>query len=1056
MNGPGGVRYSPDPLGMTGDVAFVFPGSGNHYVGMGRGMGVLWPEILRKMDAVTHQLKRQLIPDCYVPWRTSWEPGWEKAAHDNIISDPLHMIFGQVVHGGVVANLIREFGITPHAAIGYSLGESAALFAMGAWPDRGNMLKRMLATDLFTTELAGPCNSARKAWKIPMDEDVNWCAAVVNRPSDLIRNVIDKRPFAKLLIINTPDQCVIGGRQNHVKAAITELGCEAVFLEGVVTVHCDAAAPVADAYKGLHIFPTTPPKDVRFYSCALARSYTPTDESAAISILDQAISGFNFTTLIEQAYHDGVRIFLEMGPHASCTGMINRILDKKPHLAVSACFRGEDDYLSVVKFLGTLIAERVWVDLEKLYGIHAYAPGISEITEEKSDHQITLMVGGKTPCPSMPEVEARGQRSEGRGQRTEDRKQRAKVRGQRLEVRGQRPDHRDQREGDRVQNLETSIKHQAPSIEHPVSSIRYQEIMKAMAESNKATADAHKTFLDFSSELTRSFEKTFDTQTRLIETMISDTGFPAGEPAQPAFSRDLCLEFATGLVSRVLGPEFAVVDTYNVRVRLPDEPLMLVDRIISVEGEKRSLGSGRVVTEHDVLPQAWYLDGGRAPVCISVEAGQADLFLCSYLGIDHAVKGKRSYRLLDAVVKFHRGLPRPGDVIRYEIDIDHFVRQGDTYLFFFRFEGFIGNSRLISMHNGCAGFFTHEEVRNSGGIILTEEDTCPRAGKKPSDWKDLVPVYTESYTDDAIEALRRGDLAECFGPFFHGIELAESLRLPGGRMKLIHRILLLEPEGGRYGLGLIRAEADINPDDWFLTCHFMDDMVMPGTLMYECCAHTLRVFIQRMGWVTAKPGTCYEPVVGVESVLKCRGPVTPKIRHVWYEVEIKELGYSPEPYVIADALMYADGQRIVLFRDMSMKVTGIVREEIEAVWEKAEVGGQRTEVGDQRTEDKGRRAEVRGQRPEARGQRPATSIQHPETRIRKPAIFDRDKILSFAVGKPSQAFGESYRVFDRDRVIARLPGPPYSFLDRIISVEPEAWAAAVWMAGRLSGVCPSQ
>jgi len=487
------------------------------------------------------------------------------------------------------------------------------------------------------------------------------------------------------------------------------------------------------------------------------------------------------------------------------------------------------------------------------------------------------------------------------------------------------------------------------------------------------------------------------------------------------------------------------------------------------------------------------------------------------------------------------------------------------------------------MHNGCAGFFTHEEVRNSGGIILTEEDTCPCAGKKPSDWKDLVPVTPESYTDHALEALRRGDLAGCFGPFFHGIELAESLRLPGGRMKLIHRILLLEPEGGRYGLGLIRAEADIHPDDWFLTCHFMDDRVMPGTLMYECCAHTLRVFIQRMGWVTAKPGTCYEPVEGVESVLKCRGPVTPETRHVWYEVEIKELGYAPEPYVIADALMYADGQRIVLFKDMSMKMTGIGREEIEEVWEKAEDRGQRTEdrgqrsedrdqrpegrgqragdrgqstedrgqrseVSGQRTEDRGRKTENRGQKTENRGQRtedrgqrsedrgqraedpgtisrsygasreqrtggreqltedrgqktenrgqrtevsgqrsedrdqrseirdqrtedrdqksedrkqrseirdqrteergrypvssnqyPATSIQHPDTRIRKPALFDRDKILAFAVGKPSQAFGDPYQVFDKDRVIARLPGPPYSFLDRIVLVEPEAW-----------------
>ena len=134
-------------------------------------------------------------------------------------------------------------------------------------------------------------------------------------------------------------------------------------------------------------------------------------------------------------------------------------------------------------------------------------------------------------------------------------------------------------------------------------------------------------------------------------------------------------------------------------------------------------------------------------------------------------------------------------------------------------------------------------------------------------------------------------------------------------MKLIDRVLFMDPEGGRFGLGIIRAEADIHPDDWFLTCHFKDDMVMPGTLMYECCSHTLRVFIMRMGWVTEKEGVCFEPVIGVESVLKCRGPVTPKTRKVVYEVELKEIGYNPEPYVIADAYMYADGQRIVSFKE---------------------------------------------------------------------------------------------------------------------------------------------
>ena len=52
--------------------------------------------------------------------------------------------------------------------------------------------------------------------------------------------------------------------------------------------------------------------------------------------------------------------------------------------------------------------------------------------------------------------------------------------------------------------------------------------------------------------------------------------------------------------------------------------------------------TGRVVTEHDVLPGAWYLDGGRIPTCIAVEAGQADLFLSAYLGIDFETKGWRS------------------------------------------------------------------------------------------------------------------------------------------------------------------------------------------------------------------------------------------------------------------------------------------------------------------------------------------------------------------------------------------------------------------------------
>ena len=73
---------------------------------------------------------------------------------------------------------------------------------------------------------------------------------------------------------------------------------------------------------------------------------------------------------------------------------------------------------------------------------------------------------------------------------------------------------------------------------------------------------------------------------------------------------------------------------------------------------------------------------------------------------------------------------------------------------------------------------------------------------------------------------------------------------------------------GRFGLGLIRAEADIHPDDWFLTCHFVDDQVMPGTLMYECCLrHSARLpAADGLGRGGGRRVAC-EPVPGVASRL---------------------------------------------------------------------------------------------------------------------------------------------------------------------------------------------
>jgi 3-hydroxymyristoyl/3-hydroxydecanoyl-(acyl carrier protein) dehydratase len=59
---------------------------------------------------------------------------------------------------------------------------------------------------------------------------------------------------------------------------------------------------------------------------------------------------------------------------------------------------------------------------------------------------------------------------------------------------------------------------------------------------------------------------------------------------------------------------------------------------------------------------------------------------------------------------------------------------------------------------------------------------------------------------------------------------------------------------------------------------------------------------------------------------------------------------------------------------------------------------------------------------------------------KKPSpLFDRDKLLAYAIGKPSDAFGKKYEVFDHGRILARLPGPPYFFMDSVTAIDHPAW-----------------
>jgi 3-hydroxymyristoyl/3-hydroxydecanoyl-(acyl carrier protein) dehydratase len=121
--------------------------------------------------------------------------------------------------------------------------------------------------------------------------------------------------------------------------------------------------------------------------------------------------------------------------------------------------------------------------------------------------------------------------------------------------------------------------------------------------------------------------------------------------------------------------------------------------------------------------------------------------------------------------------------------------------------------------------------------------------------------------------------------------------------------------------------------------------------------------------------------------------------------------------------MYADGKPIVEMTNLCLRMSGLSREKLEATWGAAKEphpptpspkgrGGERLSTGLSPSPLGGGVGEGSASRP----------------------LYDSSRILAFSNGKPSEAFGEPYKVFDSERVIARLPGPPFQFLDCITKV----------------------
>ncbi|MCK8679980.1 beta-ketoacyl synthase N-terminal-like domain-containing protein [Streptomyces lichenis] len=458
------------------------------------------------------------------------------------------------------------------------------------------------------------------------------------------------------------------------------------------------------------------------------------------------------------------------------------------------------------------------------------------------------------------------------------------------------------------------------------------------------------------------------------------------------------LEFAVGSVAKVFGPEFGVVDGYAKRVRLPAPPYHFVSRVTALEGTTGELKPATITTEYDVPEDAWYAVDGGVPPAVTVEAGQCDLLLVSYLGIDFRNKGERVYRLLDSTLIFRGDLPRTGQTLRYDISIDRFVHQGDTTLFFFSYKCYADGELILELHDACAGFFSKEELATPLGVVMTDKEKAERAALPKGYFKPLAYTEKNHLTAEDLQTLSEGRPGDVFGPD-HAQDpgVNPAIRLPDARLRMVDEVVI-DRKGGPRGLGTLSATKRLEPDAWYFTCHFPDDHVLAGSLVAEGAVQLLQIYLMHQGMHLTLPDARFQCVTDVPIEVQVRGQITQEHREIRYEVEVMELTLLPRATVIADVLIYLGDLPVIRMKGLGLQVR-----EKEGTPFRPELGGV----------------------PKFLGRR---------NRDGEAAMINEMHLAHAAKGLLDVAMGPEFEVY-RDSRAPYIPNGDFQFVDRVMSLK---------------------
>ena len=347
MLSPDGVEYARDS--EPGEIAFLFPGQGSHYLDMGRALAVTFNAARESWDEVASVELPERLDGVVFPKET-----WSE---EDRVAQAGRLTRTEWAQPAIAATslaqlaMLEKLGVRPSVVGGHSFGEVTALYAAGCFGAKDLIRIARRRGELMAEAAKG-------------DGAMLAVAASIDR----VRRLIEEHDV-HVANHNAPDQLVLSGRTSEIDAASLALGRQGLRTQrlSVATafhspVVAASAEPLADFLRGTSI--SSPRRTV--FSNSEAAPYPDAAESVVDLLSRQVARPVRFVKQIRAMHDGGVRTFVEVGPGSVLTGLVERCLAGREHRAINLDAKGIHGATAFWRGLGSLAVRGVEIRFEGL------------------------------------------------------------------------------------------------------------------------------------------------------------------------------------------------------------------------------------------------------------------------------------------------------------------------------------------------------------------------------------------------------------------------------------------------------------------------------------------------------------------------------------------------------------------------------------------------------------------------------------------------------------------------------------------------------------------